>query len=68
MSGVGSECRTAPCPSCLMVDDGSPACAAAVAAPICKLCVLYWEESCPNWCNRSGRMGHTALDNRGRLV
>ena len=28
--------------SCWMVDDGSPARAAAVAAPIRRLCVLYW--------------------------
>ena len=68
MSGVGSECRAVPCPSRWMVDNGSHACAAAVAALIHKLCVLYWEESCTNWCNRSCRMDHTALDDRGRPV
>ena len=32
-------------PSRWMVDGGSPACAAAVAAPILELCVLYWVKS-----------------------
>ena len=45
VSSVGSECRAAPLFQ--LLDGGSPACAAAVAAPISKLCVLYWESRVP---------------------
>ena len=49
-----------------MVDGGSPACAAAVAAPIRKLWVLYWEESYPNLCSRSRKMDGRVLDESDR--
>ena len=49
-----------------MVDGGSLACAAAVAAPIHKLWVLYWEESYPNLCSKSRRMDRRVLDGSGR--
>ena len=47
---------------------GSPACAAAVAAPIRRLCVLYLEVSHPLLKSRSRNIALIAWDVSGRTV
>ena len=55
-------------PSRWMVDDGRPACAAAVAAPILRLCVLYLEVSYPPLNSRSRKIALIARDVSGLRV
>ena len=55
-------------PSHWMVDGGRPACAAAVAAPIRRLWVLYLEVSYPHLSSRSFRMALIALEVSGQPV
>ena len=62
MSDVSSECRAVP--SSQSLDGGwrSLASIAGVAAPIRRLCVLYWEESYLNQCSRPCKINLTAMD------
>ena len=65
VTGVGWECRAVPSFQLLYGGWRSAASVAGVAAPIRRLCVLYWEESYPNLCSRSCKIDCTAMDERG---
>ena len=66
MSGVGGVGSTAP--SSEPLDGGRPARAAAVAAPVRRLCVLYWEVLYSPWSSRSFKMALIALEVSRRPV
>ena len=67
-AGIGGVGSTAPSSQPLDGGQWEACCAAAVAAPIRRLCVLYLEVSYPHLSSRSFRMALIALEMSGRPV